>query len=251
MKQILFGLLFVALTTIVFGQNAEMDPDAAKNYNDGNNLLKSGQLDEALHKYNAALKSSKDYRIFYQKAVTLKKMNKYTEAEDAFKKAIESNPNFDIAYNGLGGTYFVDGQYRNAIEAFKKFGELTSKAAHKKQANEYIARAYAKLGEEAKRDGKYNDAIDFLVKGTEYFDFDAGYLLLAEVYVETNNYDKALEAADKALNSRKSIPRGAPFYYKGKAFKGMGDIAKAKEAFEETKKDPKYKSLGEYELKLL
>ena len=64
-------------------------------------------------------------------------------------------------------------------------------------------------------------------------------------------YDKALEAADRALNNQKTIPKGGPYYYKGKAFLGKNDKVKAKEAFEAGKKDKSYRDLCEYELKVM
>lgn len=251
MKKVFSALIVILLTSFAFAQESDMDPEAAKFYNDGNKLLKSGQFNEALKNYDDALKSSKDHRIYYQKGVTLKKLNKYKEAEEAFIKATEVNPNFDIAFNGLGGTYFIEGEYLKAIEAFETFGKLTKKVNLKKQSNEYIARAYAKLGENAKADARYDQAIEYFTKATDHHEYDAAYLFLAEVFVETGKYSEALEAADKAQNYRKNISKGGPLYYKGLAFKKMGDVSKAKESFEEGKKDSKYKNLCEYELKLL
>jgi len=74
---------------------------------------------------------------------------------------------------------------------------------------------------------------------------------LSQAYNEIGEYDKAIEAADKALNNRKNVSKGGPLYYKGLAFKGKGDIEKAKEAFTEGLSDPKYKKQCEYELGLL
>ncbi len=138
-----------------------------------------------------------------------------------------------------------------AAESFKKFEELTKKKKLKNKAKEYIARSYSKLAETSKADGRYDEAINYLTQAVNYHDYDAAYLALAELYVETAQYEKALEAADKALNNRKSITRGGPYYYKGLAFKGKNDMIKAKENFESGKKDSKYKSLCEYEIKLM
>lgn len=101
----LFFNLFIAFlfTSIsIFAQDAEMDAEAAKAYNEGNSKLKAGDYTGAVDNYDLALKTSKDYRIFYQKGVSLKKLRKFDEAETAFKESIKSNPNFDLAYNGLG-----------------------------------------------------------------------------------------------------------------------------------------------------
>ena len=239
------------LSVSLNAQTLEDNADAGKLYNEGNKLTKAGNYLGAIEKYDAAIKLVKDYRVFYQKGVTLKKLNKYDEAEQAFTKCAEANPKFDLAYNGLGGAYFSDGKYLEAANAFKKFEELTSKASLKTKAKEYRARALTKLAVEVKADGKYDLAIQHLKDAVDDYSYDAAYLMLAEIYVETQKYSEALAAADNALNSRKTITKGGPLYFKGKAFKGMDDIAKAKEAFNAGKSDPKYKGLCEYELKLM
>jgi tetratricopeptide (TPR) repeat protein len=250
MKILTSTLLVILLFSInLIAQNGEMDKAAAEFYNSGNKSLKAGDFKGALSSYDEALKTSQDYRIYYQRGITLKKMRKYDEAIGSFKKSVEVNPKFDIAYNGLGSTYFITGEYQNAVDAFKKFAELTEKASLKDKANEYVSRAYAKLGESAKADGKYDQAINYWKQSVSYHNFDAAYLFLAEAYVETGKYAEALEAADKALNHRKKITKGGPLYYKGLAFKNLGENEKAKEAFEAGKKDKKYSKLCEYELK--
>lgn len=242
-------LAFLIFSISLFAQNAEMDKAAAEFYNTGNKSLKAGDFQGALTNYDEALKTSQDYRIYYQRGITLKKMRKYEDAVGSFKKAVEVNPQFDIAFNGLGSTYFITGDYQAAVDAFKKFAELTQKESLKNKANEYVSRAYAKLGESAKADGKYEQAIGYWKESVSYHNYDAAYLFLAEAFVETGKYGDALEAADKALNHRKKITKGGPLYYKGLAFKKMGEDEKAKEAFEAGKKDKKYAKLCEYELK--
>ncbi|MBU1100062.1 MAG: tetratricopeptide repeat protein [Bacteroidetes bacterium] len=243
--------VLLVVSSMLFAQAKEMDPVAAKAYNDGNQAMKTGDFQGAIAKYDEALKTSSDYRIHYQRGVTLKKLRKYDEAEDALNKCVEANPKFAVGFNGLGGTYFSNGKYEEAANAFKKFSELSTKEAHKKQGNEYVARAYTKLGESAKVDGKQQQAIQYFTEAVKYHPFDAAYLLLAEVLVDNAKYTEALDAADKALNNRKTVPRGGPLYYKGKAFLGINEVAKAKEAFEAGKKDKSYRDLCEYELKII
>ena len=132
-----------------------MDPASAQFYNDGNKLLKAGDYQGAVTKYIEALKTSDDHRIHYQKGVAYKKMRKYSDAEASFTSCIKSNPNFGAGYNGLGGTFFVSGNYEKAIENYRKFVELSNKESMKKSGNEAIAKCFFKLGESSKSDGKF------------------------------------------------------------------------------------------------
>ncbi len=250
MKILTSALLALLMFSIsLFAQDGDMDKAAAEAYNKGNKSLKAGDFQGALASYDEALQTSQDYRIYYQRGITLKKMRKYDDAIGSFQKSIGSNPQFDIAYNGLGSTYFITGDYQSAVDAFKNFAELTQKESLKKKAREYVSRAYAKLGESAKADGNYEKAIGYWKEAVNYHNYDAAYLFLAEAFVETGKYSDALEAADKALNHRQKITKGGPLYYKGLAFKNLGENEKAKEAFIAGKKDKKYSKLCEYELK--
>jgi len=251
MKKTFVGLILLLFSGVLFAQANEMNPEAAKFYNEGNSLMKSGNYQGAIDSYNKAISIEKDHRSFYQLGVAYRKSNNLPEAEKAFKSSIQLNSNFDIAYNGLGGTYFSMKNYSAAIENFKKLEELSKSNDIKNKAKDNISRSYTLLGKENLSDGKTNDAIANLLKAVEYSPYDAAFLTLAEFYSSVGNYDKAIEAADKALNSRKTISKGGPYYYKGIAFKKKGDKEKAIENFKLGLADPQYRSVCQYELDTL
>ncbi len=253
MKKILslLGIIFFVVTLSLTAQDAEMEAEAAKAYNEGNKLLKAGNYTGAVSQYDAALATSKDYRIFYQKGVALKKLRMYDEAIEAYNSALTSNSNFGASYNGLGGIYYAKGDYTAAAENFKKFKESTTNAKQKNMADKYISLAYTKLGLEAKQNGNFQQAESYLYQATANFNYDAAFLALAEVYVETAQFDKALEAADKAINHRDKISKGAPYYYKGRAFQGLNNIPKAVENYKQSATDSQYRDLSNHYLKQL
>jgi tetratricopeptide (TPR) repeat protein len=100
-----YAFLFL-LTFSMFGIAQEMKPEAGKLYNEGNALLKSGNANAAVEKYDAALQIEKDYRTFYQKGIALKKLNKLDEAKTAFEESLKLNKDFEGGLNALGGVYF-------------------------------------------------------------------------------------------------------------------------------------------------
>lgn len=246
-------ILLLALTTVLSAQS-EMDQEAAKLYNEGNKLYKSGQYEGAIAKYDEAIVIAPHENIYYQKSVSLKKTRDFKAAETALLKGLEINPNFLNAYSGLGTTYYQLKDYNKAIESFGKFIELSSDEKQNKKIQKYIGLAYTQLGQRAKADNKYVAAISNLNEAVKNYNYDAAYLTLAEIHVETGKFNEAISAADNVVKYRSSkskISKGAAYYYKGLAYKGLEDKLKAKENFEVSVKDKKYKANSKYELDLL
>jgi tetratricopeptide (TPR) repeat protein len=250
---ITFSLLTL-FSVNTFTQTAEMDNEAAKLYNEGNKQKKAGNFEGALQSYEKALEISKDYRIYYQLSAVYKKQRKYEYAEQALLGALELNPEFSSAYNSLGTTYYSWGKYEKAVENFKLFQEKAGDKKLEKRAAKYIGLAYTKLGENALKDRNYGEAEKQLLSAVSNYNYDAAYLKLADVYVETGKYEEALKAADNAINFRdkkSKIPKGAPYFYKGMAFKGLQDKEKAKENFKLASSDRQYRDRSNHEIKYL
>ena len=250
-KRVVLVLIFF-FAAVMFAQDKEMNPDAGKLFNEGNALLKAGNYNGALEKYDAALKIEKDYRIYYQKGISLRKSNKNEEAKNAFEESLKLNPNFEASYNALGGVYFSMGNFTKSIEKFEKILEMKNvKANVKDKVKSNMALAYSRLGNESLSKGEASKGIDYLKKAVEHSNYDAAYLSLAKVYSETGLYDESIKAAENALKFRSKISRGGPYYYMGIAYKGKGDNAKAREMFAQAQSDATYKKTAEYELGLL
>ena len=239
--------LFVSLNS--FAQ--EMKPEAGKLYNEGNSLLKAGNYNGAVEKYDQALAIEKDYRIFYQKGVALKKADKLDAARIAFEECLKLSPNNEAALNALGGTYFSMGDYTKAIETFDKVLSVSKNNSIKDKVNKNMSLAYTKLGNQAMSSGNANKAVEYLNKAVELDKYDAAYLLLAQLYQELGQYDNSIKAAEDALKYRSKINKGGAYYYMGLAYKGKGDIAKAKEMFNQAKGDPSYRANADYQLGLM
>lgn len=245
------SLIFIVLLTLGFslvGIAQEMKPEAGKLYNEGNALLKNENVNGAIEKYNAALQIEKDYRIYYQKGVALKKANRLEEAKTAFEEALKLNSNFEGGLNALGGVYFSMGNYSAAIENFEKILNSNASNTVKQKVKKNVSLAYAKLGNDYLASGDVNKGIEFLKKAVDNDNYDAAYLSLAKVYSELGKYDESIEAALNALKYRSKITKGGPYYYMGISYKGKGDMTKAKENFKLASADPTYKKTADYEL---
>ena len=242
-------LLFLSIS--IFGFAQEMKPEAGKLYNEGNALLKDGNVNEAISKYDAALQIEKDYRIYYQKGVALKKADKLADSKVAFEECLKLNSGFAGALNALGGVYFSMGNYTAAIDNFEKVLNSDASSSVKTKVKKNISLAYAKLGNESLAGGDSNKGIDYLKKSVENDNYDAAYLSLAKVYSETGKYDESIAAAQNALKYRSKITKGGPYYYIGISYKGKGDVTKAKENFKLASADPTYKKTADYELSLI
>jgi len=250
MKKIFKILLFIVCFTLV-SIAQEMNPDAGKLYNEGNSLLKAGNYNGAISSYDKALAIEKDYRIYYQKGVAQKKTEDLAGAKASFEECLKLKTDFESGYNALGGVFFSLSDFSQAIANFEKALALSKDESTQTKIKKNISIAYFKLGNEEISKNNFSKAIEYLNKSIENDNYDAAYLSLAKAYSETKEWDKTITASENAIKYKVKITAGGPSYYMGLAYKGKGDIPKAKEMFGQAKSDPSYKKSAEYELSLL
>jgi tetratricopeptide (TPR) repeat protein len=252
MKKVAFLILvFLFLISIISIRAQEMNPEAAKLYNAGNEKLKAGNYDAAITNYNEALKVQQDYRIYYQKGIAQKKSGKLEDSKATFESCINLKPDYEGSYNALGGVLFSMGKLPEAITNFEKVLQLSTNNSVKTTVKKNMSKAYAKMGTNEISSGNSKKAIEYLTKSVEYDNYDAAYLSLAKLYSETGDYDKSIAAAESAMKYRSTISKGGAYYYMGLAYKFKGDTQKAKEMFNNAKVDAQYKKTAEYELSIL
>ena len=240
---------------VFFGINysfaQEMSPEGARLYNEGNKLAKAGDYTNAIVKYDSALNIEKDFRTFYQKGVAYRKAGNLDSAKTAIEESIKLKPDFEGSYNALGGVLFTMKNYKDAVVNYEKVLQMSADTSVKASAKENLGVAYTMLGNEEITNKNNTKALEFLQKEVENKTYDRAYILLAKIYSEQGNHDKTLEASENALKYKANISEGGPYYYMGLAYKGKGDLVKAKEMFNMAKKDETYKKAADYELSLL
>jgi Flp pilus assembly protein TadD len=149
----------------------------------------------------------------------------------AFRRVTELTPDWASGYNNLGGAYFQQGKWSEAIAAYQKSLSL-----------EPNGDAYANLGAAFYYLGRYNDAAGALEKAVQMDPASHeniggladAYRQLGQRDKAKSNYDTAIKLALKAyeVNTRDAITLGelALYYAKnGDLNRAQNFIAKARE----------------------
>jgi len=119
----------------------------ADDLQDAQQLLKSGQREQALERVNRALAANpKDAQARFLKGLILTEQGKQSEAIDIFSKLTQDYPNLPEPYNNLAVIYASQGQYEKAREALEQ-----SIRTHPSYATAYenLGDVYAKLASQA------------------------------------------------------------------------------------------------------
>ncbi len=245
---ILTAFLAVIFSLNVLAQEDYKNVEAAKLVNEGNDKIKSGDYNGAIQTYKKSIDLEKHYKTYYSLGVAYVKAGNKADAEEALKNCIQLNPKYSSGFYTLGKVYYAKGEYEEAVSNYEKAKALVSDKNTQGKIDKDISRAYTQLGKNSLSGGSPEKALPYLEKAVEYDKYDAAYLFMAQAYVDVAQYQKAIEAADNALNNRETISKNAPYYYKGLAFKKLGNNEKAVENFNLAKQDPQYKASSEYEL---
>ena len=213
-------------------------------------------------------------KAYAGKGLVLKKLRRYPEAEEAYKKSIELDPSAPKTYFNLGVLYRELDEFDKAIEVYKsalKYDPTLAKANYeigntyfiRKDFNNAIkffsnateidmnyANAYNALGRSLIELGRYSQAINELNKVVAIKpNFANAYLHLAEAYNNLGQYQAALQAADNCLKYNTRFT--AAHVEAGKAYEGMGERANALARYEKVKKDRRYAKWAEWKIEQL
>ena len=117
--------------------NTPSKPSKEQIINQAFKFHSQGNISEAAKYYQYCINQAfKDYRVFTNYGVILKKFGKLKEAEKCQREAIQINPNFAEAYSNLGNILSDLGQLKEAELSFRKAIEIKSD----------YAEAYSNLG---------------------------------------------------------------------------------------------------------
>ncbi|MGA1843672.1 MAG: tetratricopeptide repeat protein [bacterium] len=241
-----------------FTEAVNLDPNSAEAHNNlGSLYLGQRRFDQAmLH-----LKKALDIRPDYQKAIINLGMlhvslNDHKKAEHLFQKALEMDSNCVEAYNQLGYLYLVKQEFDRAIASFQQILQLWPEDP---RAYFYLGKAYYALGQTDAAIKAWQKALDLqpgsesvhLNLGNAYFemgdfrkaqeewrlalagkhiDIPTHLVNMGMVYFQTEKYDKAVSAWEKAAELRPGdtnlLYNIALAYYQQGLYREAGDVLK-------------------------
>ena len=162
-------------------------------------LSGKGDYEEAIEKYNEAIKLNSNYTELYNnRGVAKYELGQYREAIDDYDRAIELNQNNVGAYNNRGNTKIKLGQYPEAIADYDKAIKLDPN-----NTEPYNNRGAAKnnLGQHREAISDFNKAIELEPNNADAYNNRGLAKSNLEKYPEAiADYDKAIE-----LNPNKAI----------------------------------------------
>ncbi len=148
-------LPILALLIILTACAGLQDRKTATSYfKEGALLLRQGKYDEAIKKYTKGLRREPRSAVGYNylgmaygyKYEQLRSLDWRQKEIEAFKKAIELDPNFYLPYINLGETYYNMGNLKEAASYFKKCLEIVPEHPKRKLMERMI--------QEAEREGR-------------------------------------------------------------------------------------------------
>jgi len=199
-------------------------------------------------------------QLTYNKALIQSQKKKYDEALATLDNVIERNANYAKAYyqKAIVTKNMDNSSIDEAHQLFdktKEVAESNGKSQMVTQANEAAADALVFQGASAVEDDNYSKGLKLLNKALEYDDSSVNaYYRIAEAYNGQQDWQNALDAAQKALDlSNGGRTDKAKIYFAlGISQQGLGDRAQACSNFENAaygsfKSNAEHKM--EYELK--
>ncbi|KAL3119654.1 hypothetical protein niasHT_006740 [Heterodera trifolii] len=91
---------------------------------EGNELVKSNKFEEAILKYNEAIKLNRDPIFFCNRAAAYCRLEQYDLAIQDCRTALALDPKYAKAYGRMGVALSCQNRYDQAVEAYKKALEL-------------------------------------------------------------------------------------------------------------------------------
>ena len=178
----------------------------------GNRNTRHGNYTEAIDDYTKAIELDPDYEIAYNnRGFAFDNLAQYGKAVEDYTKAIELKPDYANAYNNRGYAYRKLGQCDRAVEDYTKAIELDPDfvAAFNNRGGAFIIL------------GQYDKAVEDYTKAIELKpDYANAYSNRGYAFRLLRQYDKAIEDFMKAIELDPAYPN--PYRHRGNIYKIFG-----------------------------
>lgn len=197
----------------------------------GNQLLRSGKLEEAVDAYQKAIAHDPSFHwSHYKLGEALERLGSLEEAVVAYKKAIKSNPNLYLAYQKLGETLNKLDCWEEAVRCFRKAIDFNPKAV---ELNPDLYWAYQKLGETLHQLYRWEEAVTafrqaIAVNPTAKW----SYFHLGQVLAKQEEWQDAIASYQKAIALNLTEPQ--VFWGLGKALEALNRWDEALATYQKT-----------------
>jgi serine/threonine protein kinase/Tfp pilus assembly protein PilF len=140
-------------------------------------------------------KYPKEKQAHYNLGIHFWNKKLFSDAISEYSKALELDPNYGSALNGLGYTYADMGNFEKAIEYFRKYASISPGDSNPLDS---MAEIYFQMGKLDDSIAKYQEAIEVNK------DFFEAYWRMAYVYALKENYQEAMEWIDRLIGKAPS-----------------------------------------------
>lgn len=215
--------------------------EAENYYNNGIKCMNQKRYEQAASYFNEAIKKQDDKAEYYiAYGMALLAVNDFSGARAALERAVVEKDNSivkgnnKLAYRGLGMCAVKEGNYEQAVDYLEKALEISVQTELNQDIYCFLTDAYM-------AQGKSEEALLLLEGALKEKEEDVLYVKRAAVYMELEEYEKALADYEKAKDRADSIDC---IFGKYQAYMGLGRtedakavLVKALEATPETDKE--------------
>ncbi|XP_077196072.1 protein O-mannosyl-transferase TMTC1 isoform X1 [Paroedura picta] len=209
----------------VYQAGIENCPDSSDLHNNyGVFLVDTGSPEAAVSHYQKAIQLSPQHYVAMVNLGRLyRSLGQNKDAEAWYKRALKVGRNAEIL-SPLGALYYNTGRYEDALRVYREAAALQPSNRETRLA---LAQVLAMMGQAKEAEKMTNHIV------TEEAECLECYRLLSAIYSKQENYNKALEAIDKALQLKPKDPKviSELFFTKGNQLREQNLLDKAFESY--------------------
>jgi len=208
----------------------------------------AGRYDEAIKSINKYIELAPNEANPYDtRGDIYARHGEVNKAIESYNKALEKKPDFEASIQKLGAMHLYKKEFKKAEQYFIKYGDVGTKMAR--------SMSRSNLALIPLHQGKYNQALELLKKGTAADELDGlkiqqfdKHMRMAIIYAEKKEFDNSLQNGKKLIELiKEAFPENL---FLAKTFYGMflalaGQVDSAQKISDEVKEDLKDKTEGE------